>query len=71
MPANVMGAGAPDFKGSTGGRGWMVRWGWEGGPRKMGVSKDHLQQKEGEGDEGGKQTRVPTRPKADRACKGL
>ena len=50
----------------------MVRWGWEGGPRKMGVSKDHLQQKEGEGDEGSKQMwKVPTRAKADRACKGL
>ena len=49
-----------------------MRWGWEGGPRKMGVSKDHLQQKEGEGDEGSKQMwRVPTRAKADRACKGL
>ena len=54
--------------------GWegTVRWGWEGGPRTMGVSKDHLRQKEGGGDEGGKQTwTVPMGAKADRICKGL
>ena len=49
-----------------------MRWGWEGGPRTMGVSKDHLRQKEGGGDEGGKQTwTVPMGAKADRICKGL
>ena len=49
-----------------------MRWGWQGGSRKVGVSMDHLRQKEREGDEGGKQMWArPMRTKADAICKGL